>query len=56
MLLKIIVGFLVFMGVMSMFGSRSLPGMKYLDVLRCNRCDKLKMTGCTCDKKLDDKR
>lgn len=43
------------MAVMSMFGSRTLPGMKYLDGIRCKRCDKLKIPRCDCHRNLEDK-
>jgi len=52
MIAKIVVLFLVFMGVMAMFGKLSVPGAKRLNSRRCKKCGKLRIGRgpCNCGK------
>ncbi|MGH1454596.1 MAG: hypothetical protein ACRBBV_15630 [Paracoccaceae bacterium] len=43
MLIKAVTLFLLFMGVMAMFGKWKFPGQKKLDAARCPRCKRLRI-------------
>ena len=52
MILKIVVLFLIFMGVMAMFGKLRIPKVKLFNAKRCNKCGKFKIgKDCQCSKK-----
>ena len=52
MILKIVVLFLIFMGVLDMFGKLRIPKLKRLNSKRCNKCGKFKIgKDCQCSKK-----
>jgi hypothetical protein len=49
MIAKIVVLFLVFIGVMGMFGKMRMPGAKRLDSRRCQKCGKFRLGRGPCD-------
>ena len=52
MILKIVVLFLVVMGVMAVFGKLRMPKVKLLNTKRCKQCGKFKIgKDCQCSKK-----
>ena len=52
MILKIVVLFLIVMGVMAMFGKLRVPKVKLFDSKRCDKCGKFKIgKDCQCSKK-----
>ncbi|MDR9393179.1 hypothetical protein [Roseovarius sp. SYSU LYC5161] len=52
MIVKIVILFLVFMGVMAMFGKLRFPGQKRLQSAKCPRCGKFRIGKgpCSCSK------
>lgn len=52
-ILKIVVLFLVFMGVLAMFGKLRLPGIKRLSSAKCPKCGRYRIGKgpCPCSKK-----
>ncbi|WP_198586121.1 hypothetical protein [Roseovarius salinarum] len=53
MIVKIVILFLVFMGVMAMFGKLRFPGQKKLQSARCPRCGRFRIGKgpCSCGRK-----
>ena len=51
-IVKIVILFLVFMGVMAMFGKLRFPGQKRLQSAKCPRCGKFRIGKgpCSCSK------
>ncbi|WP_172299486.1 hypothetical protein [Pseudoruegeria sp. HB172150] len=49
MIVKIVVLFLVAMGVMAMFGKLRLPGQKHLSNRKCPRCGRYRIGKGPCD-------
>lgn len=47
-IIKVVVLFLVFMGVMSMFGKFKFPGQERLASARCPKCGKFRIGKGTC--------
>lgn len=52
MVFKIVVLFLVFMGVMAMFGKLRYPGQKTLEKAKCSKCGRYRIGkgDCPCTK------
>ena len=52
MILKVVVLFLIVIGVMAMFGKLRIPKVKFLNSKRCSKCDQFKIgKDCKCSKK-----
>lgn len=52
MILKVVVLFLIVIGVMAMFGKLRIPKVKFLNSKRCSKCGQLKIgKDCQCSKK-----
>ena len=56
MIVKIVILFLVFMGVMAMFGKLRFPGQKRLEAAKCPRCGRYRIGKGPCSCKSKDKR
>lgn len=51
MIAKIVLLFLVFMGVLAMFGKLTLPGQRHLKNRRCPKCGRFRIgKRCSCEK------